>query len=146
MVLQLTSCKNEFEAEVIKGALADMGIECILQGKHMSQIYGGIGAMSVNVLIDEKDYDKARAFIDSREAVNYQPEDSTETKHHKTIKEIAKDACLNALLFTVIMTVYDIIRGRFDTSNVVELIGNMVFFFIGYILVFGFIEYYKNKK
>lgn len=65
----MTSCKDAMEAEIVKGALKDMGIECILQGENMSHIYGGIGAMNVNVLVDEDDYDKARAFIDSREEI-----------------------------------------------------------------------------
>ena len=80
MVLQLTSCRDEFEAEVIKGALADMGIESILQGQNMSQIYGGIGAMEVNILVDEKDYDKARAYIDTLENKDAEPVAEKEEK------------------------------------------------------------------
>lgn len=67
MLRTLTTCKNEFEAELVKGLLANIGVECILQGKNMSQIYGGIGAMSVNVLVDERDYDRALALLSSAE-------------------------------------------------------------------------------
>lgn len=67
MFVKLTSCKNAFEAEVVKSALADMGIEAVLQGENISTIYGGIDAFAVNVLVEEKDYKKALTFIDSRE-------------------------------------------------------------------------------
>lgn len=63
MLRIVKTCQNEFEAELVKGLLADTGVECILQGKNMSQIYGGINAMSVNVLVNERDYDRALALI-----------------------------------------------------------------------------------
>lgn len=63
MLRIVKTCQNEFEAELVKGLLADTGVECILQGKNMSQIYGGINAMSVNVLVNELDYDRALALI-----------------------------------------------------------------------------------
>ena len=63
MLRIVKTCQNEFEAELVKGLLADVGVECILQGKNMSQIYGGINAMSVNVLVNERDYDRALALI-----------------------------------------------------------------------------------
>ncbi|MDD7304207.1 MAG: DUF2007 domain-containing protein [Bacteroidaceae bacterium] len=63
MLRIVKTCQNEFEAELVKGLLADIGVECILQGKNMSQIYGGINAMSVNVLVNERDYDRALALI-----------------------------------------------------------------------------------
>lgn len=63
MLRIVKTCQNEFEAELVKGLLADIGVECILQGKNMSQIYGGINTMSVNVLVNERDYDRALALI-----------------------------------------------------------------------------------
>lgn len=66
-VIFLTSCKDAWEAEIIKGALTDMGIDCILQGENSSLVYGGIGAMNINILVHETDYDQARAYLDSRE-------------------------------------------------------------------------------
>lgn len=63
MLRIVKTCQNEFEAELVKGLLAGIGVECILQGKNMSQIYGGINAMSVNVLVNERDYDRALALI-----------------------------------------------------------------------------------
>lgn len=63
MLRIVKTCQNEFEAELVKGLLANIGVECILQGKNMSQIYGGINAMSVNILVNERDYDRALALI-----------------------------------------------------------------------------------
>lgn len=107
MVLHLTSCRNEFEAEVIKGALADMGIESILQGQNMSQIYGGIGVMEVNILVDEKDYDKARAYIDTLENKEAEPVAEKEEKPSLSFWQLAKKNLLSAILFTLFMSPYE---------------------------------------
>lgn len=66
MAVRLTTCKNAFEAEVVKGALADLGIECILVNENMSQVYGGIQVMDVDILVDENDIEKAQEYINSR--------------------------------------------------------------------------------
>lgn len=93
MIVKLTSCATAMEAEMLKGALAEMGIECILQGKNISQIYGGIGAMSVNVLVDESDYERAKEYIDSLPP--RQMEDTKET-------EAQQEKGNNSILITLI--------------------------------------------
>lgn len=113
MFVKLTSCKNAFEAEVVKNALADMGIEAILQGENISTIYGGIDAFAVNVLVEEKDYEKALTFIDSRE-----PEPSPEPVPQKaptTWKHKLYFSATFALFLTISNLIVDIIRHCVDT-------------------------------
>lgn len=130
MVIHLTSCKNEFEAEVIKGALADMGIECFLQGKHMSQIYGGIGVMDVNILVDEKDYDKARAYIDTQEGKEYEAEE-VEEKPMLSLWQLAKKNLLTAIISTLVISALELYRGK----DMTEGIKFAAFFFCAYWLI-----------
>ena len=54
----------------MKGLLASNGIECILQNESMSQLYGSILAMSINVLVREEDAEKAKEVLDSRPEEN----------------------------------------------------------------------------
>ena len=70
MIVKIVSCKDAFEAEVVKGLLASNGIECILQNESMSQLYGSILAMSINVLVREEDAEKAKEVLDSRPEEN----------------------------------------------------------------------------
>lgn len=104
----LTSCKNAFEAEVVKNALADMGIESILQGENISTIYGGIDAFAVNVLVEEKDYEKALTFIDSRE-----PEPSPEPVPQKAPRTW-KNKIFFSATFAVFLTISNLIM---DTTR-----------------------------
>lgn len=149
MVLRLTTCKNAFDAEVVKGALADMGIESILQGENMSQVYGGIGAMEVNVLVDEKDYDKARAFIDSREAEEYKPEEE-QTPTKVDIKDVVRQSLLTAFLTTIVIGIYDYFTGQFENDSVSNNIISLLVFFVTLAISMGIVEYgirkYRIKK
>ncbi len=149
MVLRLTTCKNAFDAEVVKGALADMGIESILQGENMSQVYGGIGAMEVNVLVDEKDYDKARAFIDSREAEEYKPEEE-QTPTKVDIKDVVRQSLFTAFLTTIVIGIYDYFTGHFENDSVSNNIISLLVFFVTLAISMGIVEYgirkYRIKK
>lgn len=141
-MLFLTSCKDAMEAEIVKGALKDMGIECILQGENMSHIYGGIGAMNVNVLVDEDDYDRARAFIDSREEIK-----PIEIKKPErlSIKRIVKKDLLLSLLMSGLLLM---LKTEGTWQDKVEFfLLQFVFLFI----VFGSLQllerkYYLKKK
>ena len=55
MIVKVANCKDAFEGEVVKGMLEANGIECYLQNENMSQIYGGIQAMAINVMVKEED-------------------------------------------------------------------------------------------
>ncbi|MCQ2258937.1 MAG: DUF2007 domain-containing protein [Bacteroidaceae bacterium] len=67
MATKLTTCNNSFEAELIKGRLESEGIGCVLQGEGVSVLYGGIGAMPVNVLVCEEDLEKAKSIIEDQD-------------------------------------------------------------------------------
>ena len=54
MFKKLVTCNNAIEAELLKGALEDMDIPCIIQGEVTSLMYGGIGALPVVLLVDDK--------------------------------------------------------------------------------------------
>ena len=72
MLVKIAFCRDAFEAEVVKGLLAANDIDCILQNEAMSQLYGGIQAMEVDVLVREEDAEKAK------ELLNAQPEAESE--------------------------------------------------------------------
>lgn len=62
----LKVCDNDFEAQVIKGALANEGIPCVLQGSNASFFHAGYGSQSafpVNVLVEEADMEAAKEII-----------------------------------------------------------------------------------
>ena len=67
MATLLTACNNTFEAELLKGRLESEGIPCVLQGETMNLVYGGISAMPINLLVREKDLEKALEVINCDE-------------------------------------------------------------------------------
>ena len=68
MFKKLVTCNNAIEAEFLKGALEDMDIPCIIQGEVTSLMYGGIGALPVVLLVDDKDMQRAKAFLSERDS------------------------------------------------------------------------------
>lgn len=66
----LTSCNNAFEAELIQGNLLNEGIESIISNENYTTLYPNMnGAMGsgVQILIDEKDADRALQIIKATE-------------------------------------------------------------------------------
>lgn len=59
----LKECNNNFDAELIKGALASEGIPCIIQGENINRLYGGISAFPIKVLVNEEDKEAAMAIV-----------------------------------------------------------------------------------
>jgi len=66
MLVKVNSCKNVFEGEMVKGLLADSGIECYLQKEEKFGIYGAAENVEVNVLVQESDAEKARKLLEDR--------------------------------------------------------------------------------
>lgn len=64
MTVIFRTCNNSFEAELIKGRLEAEGINCILQGQNINAIYGGIGALAINVLIDDSNLERANEIME----------------------------------------------------------------------------------
>lgn len=64
----LITCQDSIEANIFKGVLENAGIECYLSGENFSAVMptniGQLGG-GVQVLVDEKDFDKAHALIKS---------------------------------------------------------------------------------
>lgn len=64
-MVKLTSCNTSFEAELIKGRLANEDMPCVLTNENMSNLYGGIIAnfTQVDVYVREEDIERAQAII-----------------------------------------------------------------------------------
>jgi len=93
MLVKLTSCKNAFEGEVVKGMLAEHGIPCVLQNENMSHIYGGIPLMDVDVLVTEEDAERARQLLAARpeENISVAEPDTEKIIHTKKFQELTPD-------------------------------------------------------
>lgn len=70
-LVELTTCWNSFEAEIIKGVLDSAGIPCMFKGSSFSGIEigsGGIGnsACSIPVFVQEQDYETARTLLEEQ--------------------------------------------------------------------------------
>jgi len=61
----LKSFSSEIEAEIVKGMLEDNGIACVLRNSNMSSILGNIGAMNVDLLVNQEDLSKAQKLVDN---------------------------------------------------------------------------------
>ncbi len=132
MLVKIANCKDTFEGEVVKGLLADNGIDCYLQNETMSQIYGGIQAMEVDVLVAEEDAEKAKELLASRP--KEEPvEPSTPVKEPKSIKR----QLLESLVFTVFMIIIYLfcgfLKGDFDSFSKYVLYSGCIF--LGYFLI-----------
>lgn len=62
---KLTSCATDFEAQLLKGALSEVGIPSMLTNENFSLLYGGIQspATGVDILVFEEDLERARQFL-----------------------------------------------------------------------------------
>jgi hypothetical protein len=62
---KLKTCNNNFEAQLLKGALKSEGIVCMLSNENMTNLYGGmISAFSgVDVMVLDADYDAAKKIM-----------------------------------------------------------------------------------
>ena len=101
MIVKVTVCKDAFEAEVVKGLLAANDIDCHLQNEAISQIYGGIQAFAINVLVKEEDAEKAKELLDAREAE--QEKDDKPQVEKKTMKRMFLESFLFSFFALVII-------------------------------------------
>lgn len=71
-LVELTTCWNAFEAEILKGALESAGIPCILQSSYFSNVEIGNGiansACAIPILVREEDQEAAKQVIAEAEA------------------------------------------------------------------------------
>lgn len=67
--VKLTSVTNAFEANIVKGALENEGISCILHNELTNQVMTGYASVMVDIFVAEADYKRAREIVE-----NGQPE------------------------------------------------------------------------
>lgn len=65
--VNLITCANVIEAEILKGALDSAGIPSILQGVNSSLI-NAIPAVDVSILVREEDLEDARIVIEKSQS------------------------------------------------------------------------------
>ena len=63
-MIRLTTCTNEFNATLLKGALENEGIPAMLSNEIMS---GYMGTPGVDVLVKEEDLEAAKQILDHQE-------------------------------------------------------------------------------
>jgi hypothetical protein len=95
MLVKVGVCKDAFEGEVVKGMLAANGIDCHLQNETISQIYGGIQAFAINVMVKEEDAEKAKELLDARTEAEHKGDEKPQWIQKSTMQML-----LESLLFT----------------------------------------------
>jgi len=140
MTVKVSTCKDDFEGEVVKGLLAANGIECFLQNENTSQIYGDIQGMTINVLVNEEDAEKAKKLLDTRPKLT--PEEVMDSEILPARKSVGE--CLQKSLgITVFMIVYNIVIDYFtDRINTIQ---EYAFYALGIFVIFFlfFLFYYR---
>ena len=63
-MIRLTTCTNEFNANLLKGALENEGIPAMLSNEIMS---GYMGTQGVDVLVREEDLEAAKKILEQQE-------------------------------------------------------------------------------
>lgn len=63
-MVRLTSCTNEFNAQLLKGALDSEGIPAMLSNEIMS---GYLGTQGVDILVKEEDLEAAKKILKQQE-------------------------------------------------------------------------------
>jgi len=64
--INLTTCNNSFEANLMKGMLENNGIRCFLTNENFSNLmphYNGVMGAGVQIMIEESDLEKAQELI-----------------------------------------------------------------------------------
>lgn len=121
-LVRLISCESAFQAELVKGQLADLGIDSVLQGANFNQTYGPIAAAQVEVLVDEADYEKAAQILPAEEA-EPQPERKREPL---TIKRFCIQFLCVFIAYFPIFAGMDYLCGELKTF-LEYLVGGIVF-------------------
>lgn len=146
-LVKLTYCDNNFQAEVLKGRLNDMGIECILQGSNFNNVYGPIPAAAIVVLVEEEDLAKAQELLPiERPASEDAPEDGTIVKPKLKLsrQEVLRNGIIWFIGFPLLSYIIDLYLG--STKGIVEyLISGLVF--AAAMLLFSWLELkYRNRN
>lgn len=104
----LKNCSNAVEAEMLKGMLAEEGIECVLGNVTMS----GYPPMSgVDVFVNEIDYYKASAMIKEKEYAE-ETKKAEDEERASMAQALLTHAIYCAVGLPAVMFVFDIATGR----------------------------------
>lgn len=110
----LKNCSNIVEAEMIKGMLAEEGIECVLGNETMS----GYPPMSgVDIFVNEIDYYKASAMIKDKEQAE-ETKKVEDEQRASMVQALMTYAIYCAVGLPAILLVFDLITGRTRTWQV----------------------------
>ena len=73
--VRLITCNDDFQANVIKGALQNEGIESVLHNENFSNLYRGMGTnfSGVDIFVYEDDYEAALQLLERNGMVEAQP-------------------------------------------------------------------------
>lgn len=61
--IKLTTFKSDVRARMLQDILKNEGIESMLQGENTAQVMGYIPGMDIQVLVFDKDYERARQVL-----------------------------------------------------------------------------------
>lgn len=72
--VRLITCNDDFQANVIKGALQNEGIESVLHNENFSNLYRGMGTnfSGVDIFVYEDDYEAALQLLERNGMVEVQ--------------------------------------------------------------------------
>lgn len=71
-IISLTTCSNIIEANMTKNILENEGIECFLTNENFTTLmphYNNMLGSGIQIMIDEKDFEKAQLLLDSGSAL-----------------------------------------------------------------------------
>jgi len=152
-MVTITSCRDNFEAEVVKGMLAANGIECYLQNEIMSQVYGGIQAMEINVMVLEEDAEKARELLAARDAADQsQKEKERVEEYHlppepkpKSVKQILLQSLFNTAFMAGLFLLLDWTFRSLEPTKMYILYA-LGFFIVYFSIMLWYYRFRKAKK
>ena len=144
MIVKVAVCKDAFEAEVVKGLLAANDIDCHLQNEAISQIYGGIQAFAINVLVKEEDAEKAKEILDAREAE--QEEDNQPQVEKKTVRRMLLESFLFSFFTLVIILLGNWVRKSIQPVYFYVIYACVAFvgWFLAQLLIFRKVQKKQN--
>lgn len=135
----LKNCDNNIEAEMLKGLLANEGIECILGNETMS----GYPPMNgVDVFVKVSDYEKALAIVKANEYAE-ETKKAEEEARTSAVQSLLTHAIFYAVGFPVLQFIFRTISG--SGYNWLEGMVQGVFFSL-FMTAFHYYDLRKKNK
>lgn len=135
----LKNCSNNIEAEMLKGMLAEEGIECILGNTTMS----GYPPMNgVDVFVNEIDYYKAAAIIKEREYAE-ETKKAEDEQRASMVQELLTQAIYCFIGFPVVLFIFHLVSGRVSDWKMYLVQG---LFFALFMTAFRYFEIRRKRN